>query len=46
MSQIGTPVEYRRFPDADHGFGAGIETSAEGRIAQAERFCAAHLQIH
>lgn len=38
LRQIGTPVEYHRFPNVGHGFGAGTGTSAEGWIAEAVRF--------
>ncbi|WP_106743468.1 alpha/beta hydrolase [Yoonia maritima] len=38
LRRLGTLVEYHRFPNVGHGFGAGIGTSAEGWIAQAVRF--------
>ncbi|MFC0812974.1 alpha/beta hydrolase [Paracoccus panacisoli] len=38
LRRIGTPVEYHRFPNVGHGFGAGTDTSAEGWIAEAVRF--------
>ncbi len=38
LRRIGTPVEYHRFPNVGHGFGAGTGTSAEGWIAEAVRF--------
>ena len=42
LRAIGTPVEYHRFPDLGHGFGAGTGTSADGWIKQAVRFWEAH----
>jgi NAD(P)-dependent dehydrogenase (short-subunit alcohol dehydrogenase family) len=38
LRRLGTTVEYQRFPDVGHGFGTGVDTSAEGWIAEATRF--------
>lgn len=43
LRRIGTPVEYHRFPDIGHGFGAGTGTSAEGWITDAVRFWRQYL---
>lgn len=42
LRRIGTPVEFHRFPNLGHGFGAGTGTSADGWIEQAVRFWEAH----
>lgn len=42
LRRIGTPVEYHRFPNIGHGFGAGTGTSADGWIEQAARFWEVH----
>ena len=38
LRRAGNLVEYRKFPDLGHGFGAGKGTSAEGWINEALRF--------
>jgi len=38
LRRAGTEVEYHRYEQLGHGFGAGIGTSAEGWIADAIRF--------
>lgn len=38
LRQLGTRVEYRKFPSVGHGFGTGTGTSAEGWISEAVRF--------
>lgn len=38
LRAAGTPVEFRRYPDVGHGFGAGAGTSAEGWLGDAVRF--------
>jgi pimeloyl-ACP methyl ester carboxylesterase len=38
MRAAGVTVEYRVFPNAPHGFGLGMGTSAEGWIGNAVRF--------
>jgi hypothetical protein len=36
-------VEYHRYPGIGHGFGLGVETTAEGWIADTVRFRAKHI---
>jgi len=43
LQELGTEVEYHRYPNVGHGFGAGTGTSAEGWLAEAVRFWKAHL---
>jgi acetyl esterase/lipase len=43
LQELGTEVEYHRYPNVGHGFGAGTGTSAEGWLAEAVRFWEAHL---
>lgn len=38
LRRSGTPVEYHRYNDVEHGFGPGTGTSAEGWIEHAIRF--------
>lgn len=38
LTSIGTAVEYRKFDDLGHGFGAGTGTSAEGWLREAVMF--------
>lgn len=38
LRQLGTTVEYRKYPAVGHGFGTGVGTSAEGWISQAIEF--------
>ena len=38
LRRLGTPVEYRRYPDVGHGFGLGTGTRAEGWVDEAIRF--------
>lgn len=38
IRRLGTPVEFRVYPDLGHGFGPGTGTSAEGWIGEACRF--------
>ena len=43
MKAAGVTVEYHVFPNAPHGFGLGIVTSAEGWINNAVRFWERHM---
>ena len=38
LRKAGTEVEYHRYKNVGHGFGLGTGTSAEGWIADANRF--------
>jgi acetyl esterase/lipase len=38
LREMGTPVEYRKYPALGHGFGLGVGTSAQGWIADANEF--------
>lgn len=38
LRQLGTAVEYRKYPAVGHGFGTGVGTSAEGWISEAVDF--------
>lgn len=38
LRQLGTAVEYRKYPAVGHGFGTGVGTSAEGWISEAVNF--------
>lgn len=38
LRRVGTEVEYRKYPNLGHGFGPGIDTSAEGWVVDAIRF--------
>ena len=38
LTRAGVPVEYHRYPNVGHGFGAGIGTRAEGWVTDATRF--------
>jgi len=38
MRAAGIPVEYYNFPNAPHGFGLGVGTSAEGWVNNAVQF--------
>lgn len=42
LRRAGTEVEYRKFKDVGHGFGAGTGTSADGWISDAIRFWMRH----
>lgn len=44
LRQAGTEVEYYVYKDLAHGFGPGINTSAEGWIADAIRFWKQHTK--
>lgn len=41
LRTIGTPVEFRVYPDVGHGFGVGVATTAEGWISEAVGFWSA-----
>jgi acetyl esterase/lipase len=43
LRRAGTDVEYHRYPGVGHGFGLGVDTSAEGWIADAVHFWAKHV---
>jgi acetyl esterase/lipase len=43
LRNAGVEVEYRRYRTADHGFGLGIGTDAEGWLGHAVRFWEKHL---
>ena len=38
LRKTGADVEFHRYPDVGHGFGAGVGTSAEGWLDRAVRF--------
>jgi len=38
LKRLGTDVEYHKYPGVGHGFGLGVDTSAEGWIADAVHF--------
>jgi predicted esterase len=42
LRRSGADVEYHKYPSADHGFGVGIGTQAEGWIRDAMDFWARH----
>jgi acetyl esterase/lipase len=44
LRQAGTEVEYHRYRNLGHGFGVGTGTSAEGWIADANRFWEKFIQ--
>lgn len=44
LRAIGTEVEFHKFEDVGHGFGAGEGTSAEGWIGNATRFWEKHMR--
>lgn len=43
LRNAGTPVEYHKYENLGHGFGAGVGTSAEGWVATAVRFWERHM---
>jgi acetyl esterase/lipase len=40
LGAAGTPTEFRRYPNVGHGFGPGVDTSAEGWLGDAIDFWA------
>lgn len=43
LRRAGTDVQYHRYPDVGHGFGLGVDTSAEGWIVDGIRFWPRHV---
>lgn len=44
LRRAGTPVEFHRYQNVGHGFGAGVGTSAAGWISDAVRFWEQHMK--
>ncbi len=44
LRRIGTPVEFRTYPEVAHGFGTGQGTPAQGWIEQATQFWQQHIR--
>lgn len=43
LRKAGTDVEFHRYPALGHGFGLGVDTSAEGWMQQAIQFWGQHI---